>query len=505
MTRTGVFSTLAMLLALQSNLVAATPQKGPAFYTDVHGAGALIRCMHAMGKIDPKYNGVRDQAIEWSLRHQHPFPAGGSTWLQNPSAPQGHPSFHTAITTISAFNGQVLLEVCQDTKQQAYMKPVQANIRWLMSSSLKQAKPRWGDMRAWTSRHRLDGPARPAKPRPLLSGHSWGVGSTLDALATYYLATNDESVLSYLIGGARYLCSVGQRQGEGDQTQISWKRYDGSVVMGYCRGNAGTTYGLLKVAEALPGVTIIQGKTIEDVVNASLRFILSQARQNKNGIIWENMNGQVGEVNLGYGRGISGIGYVMWMGQQMNQQAGNAEMEKQCADAARATVDAFLATVDGLSTDEAMTEFVGTTALVETIGACSGISGGFLWLDTFADSIREANPALAKRCDAAIRKVALRLINTAYIVDGNYAWKNHNPKFGKNTVNMAIDHGQTGAVYALARIGLRSQDQRIIAGARRAADFVVAQLVTDGNGVKMPHIVPLDPKAKRVVDAASGL
>jgi len=460
--------------------------------------------MHEMGKIDPQYHRIRDRAIEWSLRHMHPFPSGGSTWLQNPSAPKDHPSFHIAITAISAFNGQVLLDICQETGQKKYMGQVRENMRWLMSSSITQNKPRWDDMVAWTSRHSLDGPARAAKPRPLLSGHSWGVGSTLDALATYYLATGDESVVSYLVGGARYVCSAGQREGIGDQAQISWKRYDGSVVMGYCRGNAGTTYGLLKVAEALPGVTIIKNKTIEDVVNASLRFILRQARENKNGIIWENMNGRVGEINLGYGRGISGIGYVMWLGHQMNLRAGNAKMAEECAHAARATVDAFLATVDGLSTDEAMTEFVGTTALVETVGACSGITGSFLWLGTFADSVCQEDPALAARCDDAIRKVAYRLINTAYVVDGNYAWKNRNPKFGENTVNMAIDHGQTGAVYALAKIGIRTQDKKIIAAARKAADFVASQLVADGNGVKMPHIVKLDPKAKRLIDHVSG-
>ena len=35
-----------------------------------------------------------------------------------------------------------------------------------------------------------------------------------------------------------------------------------------------------------------------------------------------------------------------------------------------------------------------------------------------------------------------RLINAAFVVDGTYAWKNHDPKFGGEKVaNMAIDHG----------------------------------------------------------------
>jgi len=58
--------------------------------------------------------------------------------------------------------------------------------------------------------------------------------------------------------------------------------------------------------------------------NASLRFVLAQARENDKGIIWENINGRVGEINLGYGRGISGIGYMMWLGYKMNQRAQGA-------------------------------------------------------------------------------------------------------------------------------------------------------------------------------------
>jgi hypothetical protein len=68
---------------------------------------------------------------------------------------------------------------------------------------------------------------------------------------------------------------------------------------------------------------------------------------------------------------------------------------------------------------------------------------------------------------------------------------------------MAIDHGQTGAVLVLAEMGVRLDDPRIMEGARKAADFVIAQLVKDGDGLKMPHIVKLDPNAKRLVAEAT--
>jgi hypothetical protein len=492
-------ATLALACSAGSTL-AAPPQRTPAYYTEVHGAGALIQCMNSMGQIDPKYYEVRDKAIRWSLRHVHSFPVGGKTWIHNPSAPRGNSSYRNAITTVSAYNCQVLLEVYRETDNSEYLNVVKDNVTWLKESAVKRTKPAAGDLYFWTSRHSLDGDPHNAPFRPLQSGHSWGIGSTLDLLATYYMETGDESVVPYLIGGARAMYVASEKGGSPGSEQCHWVRYDGSVVMGYCRGNAGTAFGLLKIAEALPGAELGKGRTIEDLVNASLRFILAQARENDSGIIWENMNGLVGEVNLGYGRGISGIGYVMWLGYQMNRKTGNEKMANDCHKAARATVDAFLATVDDLNTDKAMTEFVGTTALVETIGACSGITGSFMWLGAFADSVRDEDPGLAARCDEAIRKVAYRLINTAYVINGTYAWKNHNEKFGLNTVNMAIDHGQTGAVHSLARIGLRLRDKKILDAARKAADFVVSQTVVDDDGAKMPHIVPLDPNAPRVVD-----
>jgi hypothetical protein len=487
---------------LTGEMHAAPPQVTTAYYTEVHGAGALIQCMNTMGQIDPKYYAIRDKAIRWSLRHVHPFPDGGKTWIRNPSAPKDNSSYRNAITTVSAYNCQVLLQAYRATNDPKHLDVVKDNVVWFKASAIKRVKPQVGDLYLWTSRHLLDGDPPNARVRPLQSGHRWGIGSTFDLLATYYMETGDESVVPYLIGGARAMLVAGKKSGAPGKEQCHWVRYDGSVVMGYCRGNAGTAFGLLRIAEALPGAEIGKGRTIEDLVNASLRFILAEARQNDRGIIWENINGQIGEINLGYGRGISGIGYVMWLGQQMNQRVGNEEMADACQEAARATVDAFLATVDDLSSDQAMTEFVGTTALVETIGACSGITGSFLWLETFADMVRDEEPALAARCDEAMRKVAYRLINTAYVVKGTYAWKNHDEKFGLNTVNMAIDHGQTGAVESLAKIGLRLEDQKILDAARKAADFVVSQTVVDGDGVKMPHIVPLDPNAQCVVDLA---
>jgi hypothetical protein len=495
---------LAVLLLTSTNAVlAAPPQEAPAYYTEVHGAGALIQCMHTMGRVDPKYHTVRDKAICWSLRHVLPFPDGGRTWIRNPSAPENNSSYRNAITTVSAYNCQVLLDVYRDTENAEYLKVVGDNITWFQRSAVSRVKPNLGNLYLWTSRHSPDGDPPGAQARPLQSGHSWGIGSTLDLLATYHMETGDPAVVPYLLGGARAMYVLGKKSGTPGREQCHWVRADGSVVMGYCRGNAGTAYGLLKIAEALPGAELGNGRTIEDLVNASLRYILAEAKQNDAGIIWKNMNGRVGEINLGYGRGISGIGYVMWLGYQMNQRAGNQKMAAACHEAALDTVDAFLATVDDLSTDQAMTEFVDTTALVETIGACSGITGSFMWLGAFADSVRDEDPALASRCDEAIRKVAYRLINTAYVIDGTYAWKNHTEKFGVNTVNMAIDHGQTGAVDSLAKIGLRLNDQKILDAACKAADFVISQTVVDGDGIKMPHIVPLDPNAPRVVDLAS--
>jgi hypothetical protein len=113
--------------------------------------------------------------------------------------------------------------------------------------------------------------------------------------------------------------------------------------------------------------------------------------------------------------------------------------------------------------------------------------------------VRDDQPALAKRCEEATRIVARRLINTAFVVDGNYAWKNHNPKFGgEKVVNMAFDHGQTGVVTALAETAARVKDPVIIEAAHKAADFVLSQTVKAGDGIKMPFLVTIDSTSKPV-------
>jgi hypothetical protein len=137
--------------------------------------------------------------------------------------------------------------------------------------------------------------------------------------------------------------------------------------------------------------------------------------------------------------------------------------------------------------------------LNETIGYCSGIAGIHYWLFHFADAVRAEQPALAKRCEEATRVVAHRLINTAFVVDGSYAWKNHNPKFGgEKVVNMAFDHGQTGVVTALAETASRIKDPAITEAAHKAADYVLKQTVKAGDGIKMPFLVRIDSTARPV-------
>ena len=276
------------LLLLCVSVQAAEPQKGQAFYTDVHGAGALIRSMDAMAAIDPAYGEYRDKGLAWFLKQIHTFPTGGRTWLQNPSAPQGHRSYHFAITTISAFNTMTLLQLDAKAKSPQHTQVIKDNVQWFMNGARKKESP-YGDVYAWTSRHHLDKVL--PQFRPILCGHSWGIGSTLDMLATYYIATQDPAVVPYLIGGARFTYAKAEKNGRGDEERINWRPGDPKrgIAMGYCRGNAGTAFGLIKIAEALPGAQITENHTIEDVVNASLRYILDEAQKNDQGIIWNNM------------------------------------------------------------------------------------------------------------------------------------------------------------------------------------------------------------------------
>jgi hypothetical protein len=529
--------TLLLLVVLSFRSTdAAPPQKGPAYYTDVHGAGALVQAMHAIARFDPAYKSHRDAGVNWMLRQVREFPNEGRTWLQNPSARNGTPKYNLAITVTANYSAKALMEVYEETKDPRLLAVIDDHMAWLKQTAHQKGAKRGIDALFWTSRHEIEPTRRAAKPRPLLSGNSWGFGNVLDAFGEYYRLTKDESVLPYLEKGTRfgYLASVKTRGtsatadfrrrrglppqeagGSADHFQrIHWMRGDGSVVMGFCRGCSGNVYALQTAQKLIPGATITEDHSIEDVINSGLRFLIDEAEKQNETAIWYNMNGRPGERNLGIGRGVSGIATTLWRGYEMNRELGNQEMARRCRETAEGTIRLILDEVESLDPTEPLSEYVAAQdesagkkkvedrsgRLVETIGICSGISGTYRWLFEYADAVRTEDPKLAKRCEEATRIVARRLVNTAFVVDGTYAWKNHNPKFGgKKVVNMAIDHGQTGVVTALAEIGWRLKDEDIMNAARKGADYVAMNLVTDGDGVKMPMLVKIDPNAKPLV------
>jgi hypothetical protein len=537
MCHTSSISTIIALTVVSlSSAGAADPQKGPAFYTDVHGAGALIQSMHAVGEFDNSYLSYRDSGVNWLLRQVREFPGEGRTWLQNPSAPKRLPIYRQTITVSTNYTATVLMRVYEQTGDPRLMKAIDDHMAWLKNTAHEKGAKQGVEALFWTSRHSLDPGKLAAKPRPLMSGNSWGFGNVLDAFGEYYRVTQDESVLPYLERGARfgYLASIKtqgtsatadfrRRRGlppldSGDSTEhlerIHWKRGDGNVVMGFCRGCSGNVYALQTAQQLIPGKQITEDHSIEDIINSGLRFLIDEAEKQNRQAIWYNMNGRPGERNLGIGRGVSGIATTLWRGYEMNRELGNQEMARRCRETAEGTIRLILDEVESLDPTEPLSEYVaaqdesaGKTKavdrsgrVVETIGICSGISGTYRWLFEYADAVRDEDPELAKRCEQATRIVAHRLINTAFVVNDAYAWKNHNPKFGGDkVVNMAIDHGQTGVVTALAEIGWRLKDEDIMNAARKGADYVAMNLVTDGDGVKMPMLVEIDPKAGPLV------
>ena len=85
MCHTSSISTIIALTVVSlSSAGAADPQKGPAFYTDVHGAGALIQSMHAVGEFDNSYLSYRDSGVNWLLRQVREFPRRRSYMAAEP-------------------------------------------------------------------------------------------------------------------------------------------------------------------------------------------------------------------------------------------------------------------------------------------------------------------------------------------------------------------------------------------------------------------------------------
>ncbi|HIK91816.1 MAG TPA: hypothetical protein EYG03_07520, partial [Planctomycetes bacterium] len=359
---------------------AAPPQKGPAYYTDVHGAGALVQSMHAVARFAPAYKLHRDAGVNWLLRQVREFPHEGRTWRQNPSARKGTTKYNLAITVTANYSAKALLEVYEETKDPRLLAVIDDHMAWLKQTAHQKSSRRGSDALFWTSRHEIEPTRRAAKPRPLLSGNSWGFGNVLDAFGEYYRLTKDESVLPYLEKGTRfgYLASIKTRGtsatadfrrrrglpppeagGSADHFQrIHWKRGDGSVVMGFCRGCSGNVHALQTAQELIPGVTITEDHSIEDVINSGLRFLIDEAEKQNKQAIWSNMNGRPGERNLGIGRGVSGIATTLWRGYEMNRELGNHEMARRCRETAEGTIRLILDEVESLDPTEPLSEYV---------------------------------------------------------------------------------------------------------------------------------------------------
>jgi len=119
---------------------AAEDQKGLTYYMDVHGAAVLVRCLHAMSELNPKYREPRDAAMNWMLRQMRDFRSAGRTWLQNPSAPAGRKSFHATVTPSANFNARTLLEIYRETKDPRLLVAVKAHINWLKTTAVMRKK-----------------------------------------------------------------------------------------------------------------------------------------------------------------------------------------------------------------------------------------------------------------------------------------------------------------------------------------------------------------------------
>ncbi len=511
------------------------PKDQPSFLSDLHGGAALAWSMHKVGQFDKSYLAHRDAALKWTLKQAKDSPRGGRTWVGNPSAPKNFPTYNVIYTPSANFIALTLLDIYRNTKDPNLLKAVKDHVTWLKNTTVNKKTP-YGTLYYWQGKHSMDPQQNKRKPWPLISGHGHGLGNVLSTLSEYYAASKDETLVPYMEGGTRFAYAASTSTNdkssdekaqkslvrdkapanpETEQIHWTWGRA-GMSVIGLCRGNAGCIYALETVQQMQPGMQITQARKIEDVINAGLRYIIEDGIKNKDSIIWKNMNGRPGERNMGYGRGVTGIAIVLWRGYEMNLKAGNKEMAERCRKAADATIRTLLDTIEPLDPNKPLTEHeVGyvvdgsrdnTGKLQETVGICSGISGTYMWLFKYADAVRDKDPELAKRCEEATRIVANRLINTAVVDKGTYAWRNHDPKFGaEKMVNMALDHGQTGVVMALADIGARLKDEKIMDAAKKAADFILMHCVKDADGLKMPFLVKVDPNAKPIAQKSSNL
>jgi len=473
----GLVPLLILLGALGHAGAAGNP---PMYCTDSHGASGVAHALLELSAVDPKYTPYWKGALDWLVAVADKDEAGRMLWPFAVTESPDRESRRIVLPGTCHIANQFRkgYELSGDAR---YKEAFLAALRALTEKTMLTRQTELGAACGWPHDY-----SKNDCGLGVLAGHSHGLGNFIETVLEGYKMTHDERLKEILRGMLVNLKLRGKPAGDGG---FAWPTLKNDAVFetGYCYGQAGVTLPLLDLAVTLPDLKLSDGTSALSLANANLRYLMGTAQKTESGCVWPYMRHEKKSRNTGYGSGTGGIGWAFLRGAQVNKQR-DPVFADQCLKHARGAADFAAARI--LAFPETTTASV--SGGDSGFGVCGGIGGSGHFLMLFAEEVRDSDPEFARRLKAAIARSGRLLLNTAIKHNDTLIWKQH-----PRTLNMALDYGQTGMVFALTMMGRYLNDNEFLDAARRGADFIIAQGVRDRGGYKFPwQVILREPPAR---------
>jgi hypothetical protein len=458
-------------------------EEGPVYLTDSHGASGVVHAFLELSEVAPQYDRYWKGALDWLISVAERDAEGRMAWYMSPAAPKGHPNHQLNVPSMCHIVEMFFagFKRCGD---QRYRDAGLAGVRTLVERFARKEQTPYGTAYAWSHSYWL-GDRTPG----LLAGQSHGLGCLIDALLDAYEATPDKAQKAQLEDALRgiliNLRVRAQRTPKDGRLLISWPalKNPGVVETGYCYGQAGLVVPLARLAEVLPGLKLSDGTTALSLVEGSLRYLMSVAREERGGYVWPYMRHDRATSNVGYGSGTGGIGWAFLRGAQVNRSS-DPEFAAQCMKYARGTATYAVNVLLSYQRQGPLPAPGGD----EGFGVCGGAGGAGHFLMLYANEVGPREAELVGRIKAAMEKAARLVIATAVPLDGTLACPDR-ARFKR--INIALDYGQTGVVLGLAVAGKYLKHDEILDKAKQVADYITRRAVPAGAGYKFAQFHPL--------------
>jgi len=444
-----------------------------------HGAMGFITALAHITAVDPSYKEPLDKAVNWLIEElTEKIDNGKITWRNT----AGSDLKDARLNRVQGGEPQCepfgALYVQFEEKRFADL--AESGCLAMIKSIGKSKKTPWGPGYA----------IRTMAGVPDLSGAIWGSGRYLNQMTTIHHIRPNPKIKETAYALVRTYRQHGVLEGEAAESMISWISMDAKkknnipIETGRCYGQAGSAEALLGFHKEFESFRFPDKVSALDLANQSLRFLAKNAQVDEERFFWKHGSKKKKDnQSPGFGGGAAGIGHAFLLGMEANQKAGNEEMAALCRKYAIGAAHYITDTMQNPSRNynEGMM----------APGLCGGVAGAALFLRLMDERFGKDDPKLSKELRTAGQNIGKRLNKKKLQLKEGIAWSTSTKQYGANSVNLALDYGQTGQIYVLVELYEWLKDETYLKMARQATDFMLSVAVEEPHGLKIPWITRL--------------